>query len=65
MTGDLSVLRRKAFVLCWADDNVEFIRSRKMEICTLAALSSLQVSLSMSGLVLFDMKLLRFLFHMI
>ncbi|XP_009590918.1 valine--tRNA ligase, mitochondrial 1-like isoform X3 [Nicotiana tomentosiformis] len=36
--------RRKAFVLCWADDNVEFIRSRKMEICTLAALSSLQVS---------------------
>lgn len=55
--GDLAVLRREAFVLCRTNDTVEIIKSRKLEISTLATLSSLKVSLSMSGLVLFDSRL--------
>ncbi|MCD9561229.1 hypothetical protein HAX54_020231 [Datura stramonium] len=41
---DLPVLRQKASVRCSKNDTAEFIKSRKMEICTLAALSSLEVS---------------------
>ncbi|XP_016463818.1 valine--tRNA ligase, mitochondrial 1 [Nicotiana tabacum] len=36
--------RREAFVLCRTNDIVETIKSRELEICTLAALSSLKVS---------------------
>nr|XP_033511466.1 valine--tRNA ligase, mitochondrial 1-like isoform X2 [Nicotiana tomentosiformis] len=36
--------RREAFVLCRTNDNVETIKSCELEICTLAALSSLKVS---------------------
>ena len=44
-------------MLCRTNDTVEIIKSRELEISTLATLSSLKVSLSMSGLVLFDSKL--------
>ncbi|XP_016507406.1 valine--tRNA ligase, mitochondrial 1-like [Nicotiana tabacum] len=36
--------RLEAFVLCRTTDTVETINKRKMEICTLATLSSLKVS---------------------
>lgn len=41
-------------MLCRTNDTVEIIKSRELEISTLATLSSLKVSLSMSGLVLLD-----------
>ncbi|KAK4342996.1 hypothetical protein RND71_038812 [Anisodus tanguticus] len=50
----------KAFVCC-PNDTVEIIKSRELEISTLATLSSLKVSLSLSGLVLFDLRLLHLL----
>ncbi|XP_019164045.1 PREDICTED: valine--tRNA ligase, mitochondrial 1-like [Ipomoea nil] len=36
--------RRAAFVLCWTDELMEIVKSRELEISTLASLSSLKVS---------------------